>query len=99
MSADRNIGLDDHKNGFFARVSDTQWKFVSEKYQLTPRELQVLKLWMLGMKQCAVAQKLGIKTSTVRAHVSNINARVGVRNRFKLGEKFFDDIGQISSRI
>lgn len=97
MSFETEKGREDPRKSFFARVSEDQWTQVFEKYRLTPREAEVLRLWMIGLKQHAVAQELGIKTATVRSHVRNINARVGVRNRFELGEKFFDDIGYTSS--
>jgi len=48
---------------------------------LTSRESEVLQLVAKGYTNARIAQKLGISKRTVRFHLGNIFARLGVSNR------------------
>ena len=48
---------------------------------LTPREREVLTLFASGMTYNAIATKLSISASTVKFHVNNITAKLGVDTR------------------
>lgn len=48
---------------------------------LTPRERDVLALIVAGHNNTAIAQRLAVSPSTVRYHVSNILAKLGVTSR------------------
>ena len=48
--------------------------------QLTPRELQVLKLTWMGMTRPMIAGELGISMRTVEAHRQSMAKKLGVRN-------------------
>jgi DNA-binding NarL/FixJ family response regulator len=48
---------------------------------LTPREREVLSLIGRGMANKAIARELGLSEKTVKAHVSNILAKLGVTDR------------------
>jgi DNA-binding NarL/FixJ family response regulator len=48
---------------------------------LTPREREVLSLIGRGMANKAIALELGLSEKTVKAHVSNILAKLGVTDR------------------
>lgn len=50
--------------------------------QLTPRELEVLKLAALGMTPVEIAGELYISYHTVRKHTSNARQKLGARNTF-----------------
>ncbi len=50
-------------------------------YQLTERELGVLRLLVEGKNNIEIARLLGISRSTVKYHVSAIIAKLGVSNR------------------
>lgn len=52
--------------------------------QLTEREQEVLKLLAGGLSNRAIAERLGISERTVKAHVSNLFDKHGVRNRTEL---------------
>jgi DNA-binding NarL/FixJ family response regulator len=50
----------------------------------TLREKQVLKLLVSGMSNREIAQPLGIEVRTVKAHISTLMRKLGVRNRIAL---------------
>jgi ATP/maltotriose-dependent transcriptional regulator MalT len=49
--------------------------------ELTPRELEVLRLIAEGLTNPAIAERLTISVGTVKAHTANIYTKLGVRNR------------------
>ena len=51
------------------------------KETLSPRELQVLKVLVTGGSNKEIAQQLGLADGTVRIHLSNIFAKLGVGDR------------------
>ncbi len=54
-----------------------------EVEQLTPRELEVLELAARGLRNRAVADKLGISVRTVEGHFNSIFAKLGVSSRME----------------
>ena len=48
---------------------------------LTPRELEVLRLLAAGLSNPAIAARLTISVGTVKAHTANIYGKLGVANR------------------
>lgn len=48
---------------------------------LTPREREVLAAVTLGLRNAEIARRLFVSEKTVRNHLSNIFAKLGVRNR------------------
>jgi ligand-binding sensor domain-containing protein/DNA-binding CsgD family transcriptional regulator len=57
---------------------------VVEKYRLTPREEEVLRLIVEGAGNKDIEKKLFISASTVRNHIYNIYQKLGVKNRLEL---------------
>ncbi len=53
----------------------------AELAELTPRELEILKLIAVGFNNREIAGKLYISEGTVKNHVTNILARLNVRDR------------------
>ena len=47
----------------------------------TPREVKVLELMSLGLTNRAIANRLSLSESTVRAHVRSISQKLGTQNR------------------
>jgi len=54
---------------------------VSQASQLSARQLQVLRLVAIGKSNREIAQELVLSERTIERHVSDIYARIGVRNR------------------
>lgn len=50
-------------------------------HDLTPREREVLALMVAGLNNTAIASRLVVSRSTVKAHVSNVLAKLGVTSR------------------
>ncbi|MGB8983911.1 MAG: LuxR C-terminal-related transcriptional regulator, partial [Anaerolineales bacterium] len=48
---------------------------------LTPRELEILRLIAEGLSNPAVAERLTISVGTVKAHTANIYSKLGTKNR------------------
>lgn len=53
--------------------------------QLSPRELEVMRLIAQGMENSEIADALSISPRTAKNHVSNILAKLGVPNRIQAG--------------
>jgi DNA-binding CsgD family transcriptional regulator len=56
----------------------------AETRKLTPRERELSTLLVEGLNHAAIAQRLFISEKTVRNHVSNIYAKVGVSSLMEL---------------
>ena len=54
---------------------------VARLAELTPRELDVLRLLARGLPNKLIARELGIAERTVKTHVSSIFAKLGVTDR------------------
>ena len=52
-----------------------------ELERLSPREAEVLELVAAGLSNAAIAERLWISPGTVKKHLDNIYARLGVRGR------------------
>ncbi|MGG3307517.1 hybrid sensor histidine kinase/response regulator transcription factor [Paenibacillus lautus] len=52
-----------------------------KSYDLTPREIEVLKYLSQGLRYKAIAMKLYLSDGTVRNYASTLYAKLGVRNR------------------
>ncbi|HEY8910604.1 MAG TPA: response regulator transcription factor [Desulfosporosinus sp.] len=50
---------------------------------LTPKEIEIIELIALGLRNREIATTLGIKNRTVDFHVSNILPKLGVKSRFE----------------
>lgn len=57
---------------------------IIQKFQLTPREAEILALLLSGKSYAAMKSELYISLQTVKNHVSRIYGKLGVRNRVEL---------------
>ncbi len=63
------------------RVNETEVTLPLELQELTPRELEVLKLIAAGANNREIAQQLYISEGTVKNHVTNLLSRLNLRDR------------------
>jgi len=59
------------------------WPRSTARPALTPREREILGHLAAGMSTAAIAESLSISTRTVRNHVSNLLAKLGVHSRLE----------------
>ena len=52
---------------------------------LTPRELEILQLVLVGYTNKAIASEMYISEKTVEFHLDNIYTKIGVRTRLMAG--------------
>jgi DNA-binding NarL/FixJ family response regulator len=52
-------------------------------YDLTPRQLEVLRLLALGLRNSEIADKLTISEQTVKTHVAHLLEKLGVSSRLQ----------------
>ncbi len=69
-------------------VDSLRWLRQSDR--LSPREIEVLRLVASGSTAIESGHALGISTHTVRRHLSNVAAKVGVRGRVALARYAFE---------
>jgi DNA-binding CsgD family transcriptional regulator len=63
--------------------------------RLTHREREVLELLATGLSNAAIAERLWISTGTVKKHLDNIYAKLGVAGRTQAAGKLFPTQGQL----
>lgn len=52
---------------------------------LTPRELEILRLLLAGLTNRAIAAEIFISEKTVEFHLDNLYTKIGVRTRLMAG--------------
>lgn len=57
---------------------------ISDKYELTNKETEVLRQLVMGLKNTDIARSIDIKEQTVRDHLRHIYSKCGVKNKFTL---------------
>lgn len=62
-------------------ASETQTRTSPSTEQLTPRELDVLRLVARGLTNREIATELGLSPATIKVHVQHIIAKLGVSDR------------------
>lgn len=63
---------------------DDSMEAISQKYELTPRESELVRLLYEGKSNGDIAQALFISESTVKTHLYNIFRKMGVKNRIEV---------------
>ncbi len=66
------------------QASNTGAQTTTDDPHLTPREIDVLHLLAQGHAAPAIAEQLGIGSSTARAHVENMRRKLGVKTQAAL---------------
>lgn len=72
------------------RVENQNFDHMCGKYDLSPREKEVLILMLKGYNNTKIKEKLFISLGTVKTHVGNIFQKIGVKQRAELLSLFVD---------
>jgi DNA-binding NarL/FixJ family response regulator len=65
----------------FARFGEARRARPAELDELTPRELDVLRLLARGMSNAEIAETLVLGDTTIKTHVAHVLGKLGVRDR------------------
>ncbi len=57
---------------------------IRQQYRLTRRETDIVRRVLDGLKNSEIAKELEITEQTVKDHLSNAYAKIGIENRFEL---------------
>jgi DNA-binding CsgD family transcriptional regulator len=68
------------KNNLVHRVAEYCQNFKYEFEALTPREKEIINLWLNGKKSVGIAENLGIQKSTVLTHKKNILKKTNLKS-------------------
>ena len=66
------------------KVSDEKILIAEKVRELTPKQFKVLRLVKCGLKNKEIAQELNVTEATVKAHVSALFRRLGVKSRTQI---------------
>ena len=69
-----------------------QWEYIKGCWNLSPREMEVVKLVCQDYDNSRIGQMLDISYNTVRAHLGNIFRKVGVNGKAGMILLFLDTL-------
>ena len=78
-------------------LNERQWSYVQNRYNLTPRELQIAELVCKGLRNGNIAKYLRIKPGTVKTHTRNIYRKVHVKSKIAMLLRFVTDSRDLST--
>lgn len=81
-----------HRRMRNAQLADSLVPWVAREYGLTKREEALLSLLEQGASNKEIAKREYISVSTVKTHVSNVYAKLGVSSRDELAQKLREEL-------
>lgn len=91
----KNDGNNDQLSNLLL-LNGSQWLFVQNRYNLTPRERQIAEMLCQGLRNCNIARTLRIKPGTVKTHTRNIYRKVRVKSKISMLLRFVGDTRGVS---
>jgi DNA-binding CsgD family transcriptional regulator len=73
-----------HVTGDSSLFPQDVWGRISDEFNLSSRELQIIQLILEDEKEFAIAQRLGISIHTVHTHLERLYHKLGVSSRVQL---------------
>jgi len=86
-----------YKQSDIILLSQKQWSYVQNLYNLTPRERQIAELVCKGLRNGNIAKFLHIKPGTVKTHTRNIYRKVHVKSKIAMLLRFVTDSRNLST--
>lgn len=65
-------------------INDRGWARVGRRLQLSPRQLEIVRILLEGSTIAGAARELHIRPDTVKTHLKRVYRRLGVRSRVEL---------------
>jgi DNA-binding NarL/FixJ family response regulator len=84
-------------DGYFDADEELEGKDLSMT-ELTARELQILNLVAKGQQNKTIASNLGLSENTVKIHIHNIIAKLGVHNRTEAAARYHESRSKSGDR-
>jgi DNA-binding CsgD family transcriptional regulator len=81
-----------------ALLDEKHWLYLRRRYRMTPRELQVAKLFCQGFNNGEIVKALKIRHGTVKTHLRNVYRKIRVKNKIEMLLKFVDDVAKFSAK-
>lgn len=69
-------------------LPDIQWENYQEKYKLTKRETEIIRLLLIGKSNKEIEDELFLSMHTVKNHIYNIYKKLGVSSRIQVMNMF-----------
>jgi DNA-binding CsgD family transcriptional regulator len=60
------------------------WHYTCRKYELNPREIEVIQHYISGLTAKEIAKKLYISVNTVYTHINNVYSKCEITKRVEL---------------
>lgn len=70
------------------QVSNESFEKIAEDYQISKRELEIIKLVCEGKSNQEIADALFVSLGTVKSHLYNVYNKLGIKNRIQLTKLF-----------
>ena len=77
-------------------LSEKQWLYVQNRYDLTPREREIAELICQGLRNGGIAKVLRIRPGTVKTHTRNIYRKTRVESKIAMLLQFLNDARDLS---
>lgn len=78
----RNKELDSNKAD--EGIEKVNYEHIYKEYNLTGREIEIVEKLLIGISNNQIAEELYITENTFKKHISNVYAKMGVKNRNEL---------------
>jgi DNA-binding CsgD family transcriptional regulator len=64
--------------------SEEQWLVIADRLELSPRELQIVKLVFVDAQERSIAGELGVSAHTIHTQLKRLYRKLGVTSRVEL---------------